>query len=97
MHDLLLKNGLICDGTGTSPFVGDVSVRDGKIQEIAPHIDGESRETLDVTGLAVSPAFIDIHSHSDSWFRADGRCEAKLYQGVGTEVVGQCGSSRFYQ
>ncbi len=95
MHDLLLKNGLICDGTGTSPFVGDVSVRDGKIQEIAPHIDGESRETLDVTGLAVSPAFIDIHSHSDSWFRADGRCEAKLYQGVGTEVVGQCGSSPF--
>ena len=68
MLDLLLKNGLICDGTGTSPFVGDVSIRDGKIVEIAPHITEEARETVDVSGLVIAPAFIDMHSHSDAWF-----------------------------
>ena len=95
MTDLLLKNSLICDGSGTSPFLGDVSVKDGKIAEVAPHITEESAETLDLKGLATAPAFIDVHSHSDSWFRRDGRCEAKIYQGVATELVGQCGSSPF--
>lgn len=95
MLDLLLKNGLICDGTGTSPFVGDVSIRDGKIVEIAPNITEESREVVDVSGLVISPAFIDMHSHSDAWFMQDSRCEAKLYQGVATEIVGQCGTSCF--
>lgn len=95
MLDLLLKNGLICDGSGTSPFVGDVSIRDGKIVEIAPSITEEAVETVDVSGLVVAPAFIDSHSHSDAWFMKDSRCEAKLYQGVATEIVGQCGSSGF--
>ena len=95
MLDLLLQNGLICDGTGTSPFVGDVSIRDGKIVEIAPHITEEARETVDVSGLVIAPAFIDMHSHSDAWFMKDDRCQAKRYQGVATEVVGQCGSSQF--
>lgn len=95
MLDLLLKNGTVCDGTATSPFVGDVAVHEGKIVEVAPNIDAESAETLDVSGLIVAPGFIDMHSHSDSWFRVDGRCEAKLYQGVTTEIVGQCGGSPF--
>ena len=95
MLDLLLKNGLICDGSGTSPFVGDVSIRDGKIVEVAPSITEEAREVVDVSGLVVAPAFIDSHSHSDAWFMKDSRCEAKLYQGVATEIVGQCGSSCF--
>lgn len=95
MLDLLLKNGLICDGTGVLPFLGDVSIKDGIIQEIAPSITMESAETIDVGGMLISPAFIDMHSHSDTWFRQDDRCEAKLYQGVATEIVGQCGSSPF--
>jgi N-acyl-D-aspartate/D-glutamate deacylase len=95
MLDLLLKNGMICDGTAASPFVGDVAIHGGKILEIAPSITAESAETMDVSGLVVAPAFIDMHSHSDAWFRVDSRCEAKLYQGVATEIVGQCGSSCF--
>ena len=95
MLDLLLKNGLICDGTGTSPFMGDVSIRDGKIVEVAPSINEEAAEVIDMKGLVVAPAFIDMHSHSDAWFVKDERCEAKLYQGVATEVVGQCGTSCF--
>lgn len=95
MLDLLLKNGLICDGTAMSPFVGDIAIRGGKIVETAPSITADSAEVLDISGLVAAPAFIDIHSHSDAWFMADGKCEAKLYQGVATEIVGQCGSSCF--
>lgn len=95
MLDLLLKNGLICDGTAALPFVGDAAIQNGRIVELAPSICADSAETLDVSGLVVAPAFIDMHSHSDAWFMADGRCEAKLYQGVATEIVGQCGSSCF--
>lgn len=95
MLDLLLKNGLICDGTAMSPFVGDIAIRGGKIVETAPSIEADSAETLDISGLVAAPAFIDMHSHSDAWFMADGKCEAKLYQGVATEIVGQCGTSCF--
>lgn len=95
MLDLLLKNGTICDGTTTSPFVGDVAISGDKIVEVGPNITAESAEVLDCTGLVISPAFIDMHSHSDKWFMVDGKCEAKLYQGVATEIVGQCGTSYF--
>ena len=95
MIDLLIKNGLIIDGTASPSFKGDVAVNDGKILEIAPHIDVEAKEVLDAEGLCVSPGFIDMHSHSDSWFMVDDKCEAKIYQGVTSEVVGNCGSSQF--
>jgi len=95
MIDLLIKNGLIVDGTASPSYRGDVAVSDGKILEVAPHIDVEAAEVLDAEGLVVSPAFIDMHSHSDSWFMVDDKCEAKLYQGVATEIVGNCGSSQF--
>ncbi|MEA5040094.1 MAG: D-aminoacylase [Clostridiaceae bacterium] len=95
MLDLLLKNGLICDGTAAPAFPGDIAVKDGKIVEAAPSVTGESAEIVDVSGLVVAPAFIDMHSHSDSWFMADGCCQAELCQGVATEIVGQCGSSPF--
>ena len=95
MLDLLLKNGTICDGTAASPFTGDVAIHGGKILEIAPSITAECAQTIDLSGLVAAPAFIDMHSHSDAWFRVDGRCEAKLYQGVATEIVGQCGLPAF--
>ena len=95
MFDLLLKNGLVCDGSGAKPFRGDVAVKDGKIAEAAARIDSPAAMTVDVTGLVVSPAFIDNHSHSDGSYIGDERCESKIYQGVATEITGQCGSSLF--
>lgn len=95
MVDLILKNGLICDGTGSMPFTGDVAIRNGKILALAPGLVCDGAEMLDVSGLVVSPAFIDMHSHSDSSFLLDERCESKIHQGVATEVAGQCGSSPF--
>ena len=95
MFDLLLKNGLVCDGSGEKPFKGDVAVKDGKIAEVAASIQSPAQTTLDVSGLVVSPAFIDMHSHSDGSYIKDDRCESKINQGVASEVVGQCGDSLF--
>lgn len=91
MYDLILRNGLICDGTKNEPIVGDIAVKDGKIAKIAPKIADKAVREADVADLAVAPGFIDMHSHSDVSFLRDDRCEAKIYQGVTSEVVGQCG------
>ena len=92
-----LKNGAVYDGTGAPPFIGSVLVRDGLIldvvegyAEVNRAIDGD---TIDCTGLAIAPGFIDVHSHSDLQ-ALEGRRE-KLNQGVTTEVAGNCGFSSF--
>ena len=61
MYDILLKNGTVIDGTGEKPYQADVAIEDGKIAAIAPGIsEGLARETVDVSGLCVTPGFIDI-------------------------------------
>jgi len=62
--DLLIKNAKILDGTGSPWFRGDIAIKDGRITDVGK-TSGEGIETIDVSGLAVSPGFIDIHSHSD--------------------------------
>lgn len=93
MYDFILKGGTIIDGTGQSAYRADLAVKDGRIALIAPVITAEATQVYDVNGLAVAPGFIDIHSHSDTSFLEDERCESKLYQGVTTELAGQCGST----
>ncbi|MEA4919792.1 MAG: D-aminoacylase [Clostridiaceae bacterium] len=91
MYDLVLKGGLVYDGTGSKPFIADVAVKDGVIAEIGPGLRGKAQ--VELSGLSVAPGFIDIHSHSDTVFIEDDRCQAKLFQGVTTELSGQCGST----
>jgi len=93
MYDILIKNGLIVDGSGKPAFMGDLAVKDGKIAKIAPFIDGEAAEILDAAGLQVAPGFIDNHSHSDSAAFTGSDCYNYLEQGVTTQIAGQCGSS----
>jgi len=93
VYDLILRGGTIVDGTGRPAYQADLAIKDGKIAAIAPEIKEPSTEVIDVTGLAVAPGFIDIHSHSDTSFLYDDRCESKIYQGVTTELAGQCGST----
>ena len=63
MLDLVLKNGEIVDGSGKPSYRGDIAICDGLIQAIGV-VDGESRETIDISGMVVAPGFIDTHSHS---------------------------------
>jgi len=91
MADLVLRGGTIVDGTGSPARRGDVVVRTGRVSALlAP---GGSREetgtVVDVSGLVVAPGFIDMHAHSDLAVLEDPAHEAKVLQGVTTEVFGE--------
>ena len=90
MYDLLLKGGRVVDGTGNPWFWGDVTVEDGVITGVG-QVDGEAETVIDVEGLVVAPGFIDTHSHSDLLLISEPLAEAKIMQGITTEVVGQDG------
>lgn len=92
MLDILIKNGLIVDGTGRAGYVGDIGIKDSKIVQIDKDISSEAVEIIDAHGLTVIPGFIDVHSHNDLVpFMDDNIQKLKLLQGVTTELVGQCG------
>ena len=92
-YDWILKGGMLVDGTGAPGRKADLWVKDGRI--FFPEENAEAERTLDVSGLVVSPGFIDIHSHSDICPLVPYLCESKLYQGVTSELCGHCGVSIF--
>ena len=92
MYDLVLTGGMIYDGTGGKPFPANLCIRDGKIARISEELP-QGKEILDVTGLAVAPGFIDIHTHSDTAHFGAGPVLSQVAQGITTELVGNCGGS----
>lgn len=93
MLDILIKNGLIADGSGSPLRAGDVGIKDGKIAVLSDHISDPAKETIDAAMKIVAPGFIDMHSHSDLMMVNDATGEEKLRQGVTTEIFGNCGFS----
>lgn len=93
MLDIVLEGGTIYDGTGGAPYVGDVGVVSGTIETIGDLASTTTTERINVSGLAVAPGFIDLHTHSDFTLLVNGQAESQVHQGVTTEVVGQCGYS----
>jgi len=95
MYDIIIRGGTVIDGTGAPGYRADIAVRDGLIAEIGELSGCCADRVLDAEGLSVAPGFIDSHAHSDTSFLKDSSCASKLYQGITTEVTGQCGSSPF--
>ncbi|MBI4683667.1 MAG: D-aminoacylase [Nitrospirae bacterium] len=94
--DLLIKGGAIFDGTGKDSFEADIGIVGDKIAFISKpsaFSSQRSEKIIDARGLAVAPGFIDTHGHSDFTLLADPRAEGKLFQGVTTEINGNCGLS----
>lgn len=92
MLDLVIRNGLVCDGSGAPAFRGDVAVRDGRIVAIG-EIQGEARETVDAGGRVIAPGFIDPHTHYDAQLVWDGQAQPSLEHGVTTVMPGNCSLS----
>ncbi len=90
--DLVIRNGLIIDGTGNPWFKNDIAIKDGKIVKIGKISDRGEIE-IDARGMVVSPGFIDLHNHSDLTILAYPNAESFIMQGVTTAVVGNCGLS----
>ena len=92
MYDLLIKNGLVYDGTGAPPYPADVASVGDDIVAIG-RLDGEAAKTVDASGHAVSPGFIDLHTPSDMSFLLDSSAQSKVRQGVTLVLAGNCGMS----
>ena len=91
-YDLLIKNGLVVDGSGMPAFRGDVGVKDGKIAEIGK-LTSPSEKTIDAAGRAVSPGFIDNHCHYDAQVTWDPLCTFSPEHGATTVIFGNCSLS----
>src|SRR4051812_36223526 len=87
--DIVIRGGTVYDGTGAPGRVADVSISGGVITSIGAGLDG-ARE-LDASGCAVTPGFIDIHTHYDAQVFWDPALRPSSYHGVTTVVAGNCG------
>ena len=90
MLDCLIKNGLVVDGTGQKPFLADVGIQAGRIAQIG-NISEPAQETIDATGLWITPGFVDLHTHYDGQVTWDECFTPSVYHGVTTVVLGNCG------
>lgn len=97
--DLLIRNGLVFDGSTKPPVKADVGVIGDRIQDIGDLRAATAREEIDAGGEAVAPGFIDTHTHSDLAWTLEGAnvpvAAAAVVQGVTTEICGNCGFSPF--
>ena len=88
--DLVIKNGVVVDGTGAARRRADVAVENGRIVDIGTIKDG-ARESIDADGLVVCPGFVDPHTHYDAQISWDPLLNSSSEHGVTTVVMGNCG------
>jgi N-acyl-D-amino-acid deacylase len=92
-HDILIRGGLLLDGTGAPGRPGDIAIRDARIAAIGTGLAAGAAKVIEAENLAVAPGFIDIKTHSDFTLPINPKAESKVRQGVTTEIIGHCGFS----
>jgi N-acyl-D-aspartate/D-glutamate deacylase len=91
-YDLLIRNGLVVDGTGAAPRRADVAVKGDRIARVGMLGNATAKDVVDANGLYVAPGFIDVHTHADD-LASHPAAENFVRMGVTTVVAGNCGSS----
>ncbi|MBE4592942.1 D-aminoacylase [Vibrio navarrensis] len=91
--DTLIKQAEIYDGTGSTPFIADVAIKQDRIVQLGQLANASAQQVIDGQGLALAPGFIDVHTHDDTNVIRFPHCLAKISQGVTTVIVGNCGIS----
>lgn len=90
MHDLIIRNGVIVDGTGAAAFTGDVAIQGSRIAAVGA-VEGRGRREIDADGALVTPGWVDIHTHYDGQATWDPILAPSSWHGVTTAVMGNCG------
>jgi N-acyl-D-amino-acid deacylase len=88
-YDIIIRNGTIYDGSGSTPFVGDIAIQADTIAAIGKLNDATGKKEINATGLAVAPGFINMLSWADQNLLKDGRSMSDIKQGVTLEVFGE--------
>ena len=90
MHELVVRGGLVVDGSGDSPRRADVAIDGGRITSLGT-VEVGGVDEIDATGLVVTPGFVDIHTHYDGQVTWDPTLSPTSWHGVTTLVLGNCG------
>ncbi|MFZ2193700.1 MAG: amidohydrolase family protein, partial [Candidatus Moraniibacteriota bacterium] len=95
MYDIIIKNGIIIDGSGEAAYRADIGIKDDLISSIGELRDERASVEIDVNGKIVCPGFIDVNNHSDTYWRIflTPHLESLIYQGITTIIGGNCGTS----
>jgi len=88
-YDVVIRNGMVYDGTGEEPYTGDVAIINDKIVKVSKSINGKGKKEINASGLAVSPGFINMLSWATTSLIKDGRSLSDIKQGVTLEVFGE--------
>ena len=93
MHDLVIRNGLVVDGTGVPGRHADVAVADGRVVAVGRVGAEAAHRVIDADGLVVAPGIVDAHTHYDPQITYDPLCDTAALHGVTTVAAGNCGFS----
>ena len=93
MVDILIRNGVVVDGSGAARYRADVAIERDSIVDVGPMADANAEVVIDASGCVVAPGFVDMHSHADFSLPMCPTADSLVHQGITTVVVGQCGAS----
>src|SRR6201988_2388643 len=89
--DIVIKDGMIIDGTRAPRIRGDIGIKNGRVAKIGRIAESDAKQAIDARGLIVAPGFIDLHTHYDAQLFWDPWLTISGWHGVTSVVIGNCG------